>query len=109
MRCPPPWEMVLVVESDTDLGKMLAGTMSRSCVFFRFLWLYCQANTAHSSIVIWLQREIPRLPHSGWLTSPWICFPFQASIIRESPLPLGEPTRLARSDKPSFPSHPGNS
>lgn len=38
-----------VVESDIDLGEMLAGTMSRHCVCFPFLWFYCKENTAHSS------------------------------------------------------------
>lgn len=48
MRCPPPWEMVLVVESDTDLGKMLAGDNEQ---MLRFLSLpLALLSGKHSSL-----------------------------------------------------------
>lgn len=71
----PAWEMGLGQWKDPDkgLGEMLAREISRPRIFL--LILLVQLEGKHSTqltpvTVIWLQNEIPRLPHSGWLTSP---------------------------------------
>lgn len=107
LQCEPMGELVermavpspvgngsLAVESDTGLGEMLAGARSRCCIFPPIFWFYFKENTAHRQqpvIVIWLRREISRLPHSGGLTSPRCASHFRTQLSGSFLCLLGSP------------------
>lgn len=97
MAVPSPVENgSQAVGSDKGLGEMVvvAGAMSRRCLFLPIFWFYFKENTAHSSLKLLsfgYKGKNTKTSPPGWLTSPRCASHFKPQLSGSLLCLLGSP------------------